>query len=111
VDEKESENDPFNCFRKREIRTSRKTRRTDAQCLQKLRQLYSEMESAKSIIEMIIKREKLKKEIILMEVSILEERSLCNQLKQKLSLPPEVVEEARLANKVKFSFLIKETIL
>lgn len=96
---KAAEHDPFICFRKREIRTTRKTRRTDMQSVQKLRQLRSELESARQLLEMVSRREKMRRETINLDQMIFEQRVLVREIKSRLQLPDEVIEEARAAQK------------
>ncbi len=70
------------------------------QSLQKLRQLRSELESVRGILEMVAKREKIRKEAILLEQGIFEQRALVRDLRQQAGIPNEVFEEARNAQKV-----------
>ena len=94
------ESDPFLCFRRREIKSTRKTRRTDAQSLHRLRQLKHEMDTARHIMDMIVKREKMRREALLLEHLIFEQRLLVQEMREKLGLPEDVVEAARQAQRV-----------
>jgi enhancer of polycomb-like protein len=94
-----AEHDPFVCFRKREIRTTRKTRRTDVQSVQKLRQLRSELDSARQLLEMVSRREKMRREAINLDQLIFEQRIVVREIKSRLQIPEEVIEEARAAQK------------
>ncbi|KTW27378.1 hypothetical protein T552_02357 [Pneumocystis carinii B80] len=80
------DNDPYICFRRREIRQIRKTRRSDAQSSEKLRKLRSEMEQARNLIELVVRREQLKKESILLEQRIFNQRCYVKEIKRKLGI-------------------------
>ncbi|KAG4304975.1 hypothetical protein PORY_001650 [Pneumocystis oryctolagi] len=83
------DNDPYVCFRRREIRQVRKTRRSDAQSSEKLRKLRSEMEQAYNLIELVVRREQLKKESLLLEQSIFNQRCHVKEIKRKLGIKDE----------------------
>ena len=55
-----NENDPYVCFRRREVKSARKTRKTDTLQLEKLVRLEVEMRQAASLFFMIAQRERLK---------------------------------------------------
>ena len=55
-----NENDPYVCFRRREVKSARKTRKTDTLQLEKLVRLESELGQAKSLFFMVAQRERLK---------------------------------------------------
>ncbi|KAI8097996.1 enhancer of polycomb-like-domain-containing protein [Gilbertella persicaria] len=69
-----NEIDPYVCFRKRETKPVRKTRRTDQQSLERLRRLRSEMEMARNLLEMVLRREKIRKEGLVLEHAVFEKR-------------------------------------
>ncbi|KAG5513174.1 hypothetical protein PMAC_001544 [Pneumocystis sp. 'macacae'] len=83
------DNDPYVCFRRREIRQTRKTRRSDAQSSEKLRKLRSEMEQAYNLIELVVRREQLKKESLLLEQRIFNQRCHVKEIKRKLGIKDE----------------------
>lgn len=91
--------DPYVCFRKREIKMTRKTRRTDAQSVQRMRQLKSEFDNIKRIADMVHRREKLRVEYLMMEHAIFEQKLLIKNVKEQLGVPDEIYEEARAARK------------
>ncbi|CAO3630455.1 unnamed protein product [Cunninghamella echinulata] len=62
--------DPYVCFRRRETKPVRKTRRTDQQSLERLCKLRSEMEKARNLLEMVLRREKLRKEGLVLEHAV-----------------------------------------
>lgn len=49
--------DPYVCFRRRELKLPRKTRRSDAQCVEKLRKMRYELEALTSGLEMLVRRD------------------------------------------------------
>ncbi|KDN51327.1 hypothetical protein K437DRAFT_55963 [Tilletiaria anomala UBC 951] len=55
-----NDNDPYVCFRRREVKTMRKTRKTDALHIEKLVRLRSELESATRLLELVAQRERTK---------------------------------------------------
>ncbi|KAI8071471.1 enhancer of polycomb-like-domain-containing protein [Gongronella butleri] len=59
--------DPYVCFRRRETKPVRKTRRSDQQSMERLFKLRNEMEMARNLMEMVLRREKLRKEGLVME--------------------------------------------
>lgn len=59
---RKGDSDPYVCFRRRDTRTTRKTRRTDQQASERLRKLRREMEKARNLCGMVLRREKLRKE-------------------------------------------------
>ena len=67
VSGEKDDNDPYVCFRRRELRQVRKTRRTDQQSTERLRKLQAEMVAAKKLMEMVSKRELLRKEALQLE--------------------------------------------
>ncbi|KAI9248519.1 enhancer of polycomb-like-domain-containing protein, partial [Phascolomyces articulosus] len=69
-----NEIDPYVCFRRRETKPVRKTRRTDQQSLERLRKLRNEMEKARNLFEMVLRREKLRKETLVQEHHVFEKR-------------------------------------
>lgn len=78
--------DPYICFRRREVRQIRKTRRSDAQSSEKLRKLRLELEQARNLIELVVRREQLKKESILLEQCIFNQRCHVKEIKRKLGI-------------------------
>lgn len=57
-----NDSDPYVCFRRREVKTARKTRKTDTLQLEKLVRLRSELMQATRLFEMVAQREQLKEE-------------------------------------------------
>ncbi|ORX60206.1 hypothetical protein BCR36DRAFT_342692 [Piromyces finnis] len=86
TEELKIDSDPYVCFRRREIKTLRKTRRCDALSLEKLKRLQNEMEQAHQLMEMVCKREKLRRDSLLLEHKIFEQKILIRQMKKKLGV-------------------------
>lgn len=55
-----NDNDPYVCFRRREVKSARKTRKTDTQQLERLVRLESELQQATQLMLMLAQRERLK---------------------------------------------------
>ncbi|OZJ06851.1 hypothetical protein BZG36_00048 [Bifiguratus adelaidae] len=84
-----NEDDPYVCFRRRETKTIRKTRRTDQQSLEKLRRLRIELEMARSLLDMVSKRERYRKESLLLEQKIFESRCVVMDHQRALGIKDE----------------------
>ncbi|KAI8365693.1 enhancer of polycomb-like-domain-containing protein [Choanephora cucurbitarum] len=69
-----NEMDPYVCFRRRETKPARKTRRSDQQSLERLRKLRLEMEMARNLLERVLRREKIRKECLVVEHAVFEKR-------------------------------------
>ncbi len=59
-----NDNDPYVCFRRREVKTMRKTRKTDALHIEKLVRLRSELQMATELLERIAQREHTKRAVL-----------------------------------------------
>ncbi|KAF9938634.1 Enhancer of polycomb-like protein 1 [Modicella reniformis] len=81
-----NEADPYVCFRRRESKPIRKTRRTDQQSIEKLRKLRMEMESARSLLEMVSRREKVRKESLVLEHMIFDQRCKVREYRRNLGI-------------------------
>lgn len=57
-----NDSDPYVCFRRREVKTARKTRKTDTLQLEKLVRLKSELMQATKLFHMVAQREQLKEQ-------------------------------------------------
>ncbi|ODV89626.1 hypothetical protein CANCADRAFT_16291, partial [Tortispora caseinolytica NRRL Y-17796] len=80
------DSDPYVCFRRREVRQVRKTRRADAQASERLRRLRAEMEMAKNLVELVLKREQLRKESLIVELDVFQQRCRVKEVKRKLGI-------------------------
>lgn len=64
----------------------RKTRRTDAQSTEKLARLRTDMESARKALEMVLRREKMRKTAIEMDSKVFEMRAQMKEMQRKLGI-------------------------
>ena len=81
------DNDPYVCFRRREVRQIRKTRGRDAQSVEKLKKLRRELEEARQLVALVRQREITKKEQLAIEKQLFEQRSALRQCKLTLGEP------------------------
>lgn len=56
-----NDGDPYVCFRRRDIRATRKTRRTDNFSVERMQKIQSELRSAHNLAQMVLVREQQKK--------------------------------------------------
>ncbi|KAI9323758.1 enhancer of polycomb-like-domain-containing protein [Dichotomocladium elegans] len=78
--------DPYVCFRRRETKPVRKTRRTDQQSLERLRKLRSEMEMARNLLEMVLRREKIRKEGLVLEHTVFDKKIKLREYQRQLGI-------------------------
>lgn len=96
-DHEKDDSDPYVCFRRRELRQVRKTRRTDVLSIERLRRMQAEMETAKQLVEMIATREFTRKAALKSEWDVFEDRCAIKTLKRELGIKGE--EEDLVAQK------------
>lgn len=85
-DNNKDDSDPYVCFRRRELRQVRKTRRTDTQSSEKLRRLRIELQAAKYLMKLVVDRERLRMEALQQDHDIFEARVKMKDLKRKLNI-------------------------
>ncbi|PYH88547.1 enhancer of polycomb-like protein 1 [Aspergillus ellipticus CBS 707.79] len=78
--------DPYVCFRRREVRQTRKTRGRDAQSADKLRRLRKELEDARQMVALVRQRELARKEMLAIERQVFMQRSEVKDMKRKLNI-------------------------
>ncbi|PWY82990.1 enhancer of polycomb-like protein 1 [Aspergillus heteromorphus CBS 117.55] len=78
--------DPYVCFRRREVRQTRKTRGRDAQSADKLRRLRKELEDARQMVALVRQRELARKEMLSIERQVFMQRSEVKEMKRKLNI-------------------------
>jgi enhancer of polycomb-like protein len=78
--------DPYVCFRRREIRQIRKTRQTGQSATVRLRGLRQEMQQARQLAELVLRREQLKRDALLADQALFEKRNSVKQLKRRLGI-------------------------
>ncbi|KAI8393952.1 enhancer of polycomb-like-domain-containing protein [Radiomyces spectabilis] len=84
-----NEIDPYVCFRRRETKPVRKTRRTDQQSLERLRKLRTEMEMARNLLEMVLRREKIRKEGLVLEHTVFDKKCKFREYQRQLGIKEE----------------------
>ncbi|KAI8965626.1 enhancer of polycomb-like-domain-containing protein [Daldinia sp. FL1419] len=78
--------DPYVCFRRREVRQTRKTRARDAQVSDKLKKLRRELEDARQLVVFSYQREIFKRELLRSDRSVFEQRSSLKETKIRLGI-------------------------
>ncbi|GAA5959561.1 hypothetical protein JCM21900_003197 [Sporobolomyces salmonicolor] len=82
-----NEQNPYVCFRRRELKTSRKTRRSDQQNLERLIRLRNDLYAAHALMVKVAERERLKLEAIEVERQVFDRRCEMRELKRRLNEP------------------------
>ncbi|KAH8652339.1 enhancer of polycomb-like-domain-containing protein [Xylariales sp. PMI_506] len=78
--------DPYVCFRRREVRQTRKTRQRDVQIADKLKKLRKELEDGRQLVVMSQQRELLKRELLVAERQLFEHRARLKERKVRLGI-------------------------
>jgi|SRR5579859_8000138 len=84
--EKDDNNDPYICFRRREVRQVRKTRRQDTVSSERIRRLKNEMQQARDLVTMVSAREKCREESLKAERHLFQMRCKVKEVKRKLAI-------------------------
>jgi enhancer of polycomb-like protein len=84
--EKDDSNDPYICFRRREVRQVRKTRRQDAASSERIRRLKNEMQQARDLVALVSMREKQREESLKAERNLFNIRCRVKDAKRKLGI-------------------------
>ncbi|BGP22424.1 enhancerof polycomb-like protein [Rhodotorula toruloides] len=82
-----NEANPYVCFRRRDVKTARKTRRSDQQNLERLVRLRNDLYAAHALMVKVQERERLKLDAIELERRILDGRCEMRELKRRLNEP------------------------
>ena len=93
--------DPYVCFRRRELRQTRKTRGRDAHSAEKLKKLRKELEEARELMALVKQRETIKRDQLLVERQLFEQRASLRQVKQNLPDQYKQGDEDLLVNQKK----------
>eukprot|EP00842_Homolaphlyctis_polyrhiza_P005502 jgi/Hompol1/5953/HPOL_001836-RA len=80
------DSDPYVCFRRREVKSLRKTRRGDTQALDKLKKLRDDLLKARMILDYVVERETTRRESVHLEHLIFEKRIYVRRLKRRLGV-------------------------
>lgn len=86
ANEKENDNDPYICFRRREFRAARKTRRADTIGIERIRQLQKSLHRAREIMFNVSQREILKLQSLKQEAKVFELRVEAKNVKRALNV-------------------------
>ncbi|KAI1505894.1 histone acetyltransferase complex component Epl1 [Biscogniauxia marginata] len=78
--------DPYVCFRRREVRQTRKTRARDVQVADKLKKLRRELEDGRALVVCSYQRELYKREALRAERLIYEQRAKLKETKIRLNI-------------------------
>lgn len=78
--------DPYVCFRRREVRQTRKTRARDVQSTDKVKKLRKELEDARDLVALARTRERYKAQMLGIDRAIFEERKKVKDCKIKLGI-------------------------
>ncbi|KAJ1329120.1 enhancer of polycomb-like protein [Microdochium nivale] len=78
--------DPYVCFRRREVRQTRKTRARDNQVADKLKKLRSELEDGRRLVQFALRREELKRDMLKQDRAVFEKRAWLKQAKLRLNI-------------------------
>ncbi|KAI0472055.1 histone acetyltransferase complex component Epl1 [Xylariaceae sp. FL0804] len=78
--------DPYVCFRRREVRQTRKTRARDVQVADKLKKLRRELEEGRQLVVWSQQRELLKRELLKTDRLVFEQRAKLKETKLKLNI-------------------------
>jgi len=78
-----NDGDPYVCFRRRDIRATRKTRRTDNYSVEKFQKLQYELQAAHQIVSMVQSRERLKQTAFRVEKEVWESKWKFFETKRK----------------------------
>ncbi|KAF2159864.1 hypothetical protein M409DRAFT_60458 [Zasmidium cellare ATCC 36951] len=88
--------DPYVCFRRREVRQTRKTRGRDAQVVEKIKKLRLELEQARQLVQMITEREKLNADNLDISRKVFEQRKQLKDVKIAKNIIGEKGEDEEL---------------
>ena len=82
----EEDSDPYICFRRREIRQTRKTRGRDAQITEKLKKLRLELEQARQLMATVKQREILRRDQLQLDKALFLKRADVKDAKRNLGI-------------------------
>ncbi|GES97697.1 enhancer of polycomb-like protein 1 [Rhizophagus clarus] len=90
---KDEEDHPWTCFRRRELKPIRRTRRTETASFDKLRKIRKDIHSGRQIMVHVTMREKTKKQKIELDRKIFEKECTARELRKKLGIRNEISHE------------------
>lgn len=74
--------DPYVCFRRRDVRQTRKTRARDVQSTEKLKRLRKELDAGRRLVELSLERERAKRDTIKIDKQVFEQRAAVKKIRQ-----------------------------
>lgn len=80
--------DPYVCFRRREIKAPRKTRRSDAQVIDKLRRLHRDLSTIVVLLNGTLKRDEHKADVLELESLLFEKYRMIDSYRRSFSRTP-----------------------
>ncbi|EGW34601.1 uncharacterized protein SPAPADRAFT_60034, partial [Spathaspora passalidarum NRRL Y-27907] len=86
ANEKDNDNDPYICFRRREFRQARKTRRADTLGAERIRLLQKSLHRARDLVLSVSERELMKLESLQSELDIFKLRCEAKNLKRTVGV-------------------------
>lgn len=78
--------DPYVCFRRREVRQTRKTRARDNKIAETLKRLRKELDEGRQLVLLSAEREIMKRELLYADRAVFEERARLKLMKSKLNI-------------------------
>ncbi|KAJ1907634.1 Enhancer of polycomb-like protein 1 [Coemansia sp. IMI 209127] len=87
---KAAEIDPYVCFRRREVRQGRKTRRADQRSLEQLRRLRVNLAMASQVLEMCMDREGVKAQVVDEAQELARQRATVLRMRRRLGVAANV---------------------
>ncbi|KAJ3346037.1 Enhancer of polycomb-like protein 1 [Entophlyctis luteolus] len=80
---KRDDSDPYICFRKRDLRPTRKhTKRVDTASLEKLKKLHRDLIQVRGLLDLVGEREETRRELLTMDTAFFEKRCLVRKMKK-----------------------------
>lgn len=92
---KANDPDPFVCFRRRELRQTRKMRRNDQISYEKLKSLRDSLAQARTLMDNTLKRDRLKREALLLDMLAFDQKVKLHDLYKKYQ-PSLLLEDDEL---------------
>ncbi|CAG8591912.1 40322_t:CDS:10 [Gigaspora margarita] len=99
ADTKDEEDNPYVCFRRRELKPMRRTRRTETQSFDKLRRIRRDVHNGREIIVKVKTRERFKKQRIELNRKIFIKECDIKEMRKELGIQNSGVSDSQQRNK------------
>ncbi|CAG8528931.1 15751_t:CDS:2, partial [Dentiscutata heterogama] len=99
ADTKDEEDNPYVCFRRRELKPMRRTRRTETQSFDKLRRIRRDVHNGREIIVKVKSRERFKKQRIELNRKIFIKECDIKEMRKELGIQNNVISDSQQRNK------------